>query len=184
RVLWRTEQKLLAAPYGKIVFPSAYRDWIEPVYQEEAWGNEPEHVETGFAAYVDRVWQKHFAAKQMIQQAFEITPFSDSDEKVVAVTRDDEMGLTIIPYMNSPQGRRLLDGELVDAMEESCRAEELAMNAINVPARWGLWLMEVLEKDDEGRQWLEMNPKEGGFEREAKKMVLRYRRETGLERTK
>jgi len=33
RVLWRTAEKLVVAPEGMIVFPKAYRDWIELVYQ-------------------------------------------------------------------------------------------------------------------------------------------------------
>jgi len=45
RVLWRTQQCLQQAEQeteSQISFPAAYRDWIEPVYNEEAWQDEPE----------------------------------------------------------------------------------------------------------------------------------------------
>jgi len=54
RALWRTEQFL---KNKEIVFKSnqdhlktytAYRDWIERVYCEDAWGNEPEAIETAY----------------------------------------------------------------------------------------------------------------------------------------
>ena len=47
-ILWRT-QMLLERADGIVAFPRAYRDWLEPVHQQENdqeydWSDEPEWV--------------------------------------------------------------------------------------------------------------------------------------------
>ncbi len=185
RVLWRTEQLLTSASAGQVTFPAAYREWIESAYQEKSWGTEPDLVIAGFEKFKDKTWSKTYSAKEMIRKAFEITPFSDSDENVTAVTRDDEMGLTVIPVIDSPKGRRFLDGGLLGDLDEFRRAEELALNSINVPARWSGWLKALCEIDDERRYWLTMTEQgEGCYVREGEKVAFRYHCDTGLERVK
>ena len=185
RVLWRTEQLVEAAPDMKVVFPAVYRSWIEKAYQEEFWGAEPDFVRIGFEAFKEKVWGKTYAAKEMIRKAFAINPFSDTDDTVTAVTRDDEMGLTVIPFIDSPQGKLLLDGENLADLDEFVKAETLALNSINVPARWRGWIEAMCELEDEKRYWLAMSEKgEGCYMREGEKVSFRYRRDTGLERVK
>ncbi len=184
-MLWRTEQLLASASAGQVTFPAAYREWIESAYQEKSWGTEPDLVIAGFEKFKDKTWSKTYSAKEMIRKAFEITPFSDSDENVTAVTRDDEMGLTVIPVIDSPKGRRFLDGGLLGDLDEFRRAEELALNSINVPARWSGWLKALCEIDDERRYWLTMTEQgEGCYVREGEKVAFRYHCDTGLERVK
>ena len=120
----------------QVVFPKAYREWIAEVYQEGAWGIEPEWVEKSFLKFDEERFAKHFKAKQMVQSAFEITPFTDSDEQVTAVTRDGEMSLTVIPYLSSDNGRRTLTGDPLDRLDEYSLQEVLALNGIGVPAGW------------------------------------------------
>jgi CRISPR-associated endonuclease/helicase Cas3 len=182
RVLWRTEQLLVAAPGGKVVFPAAYRDWIEATYEEKSWGNEPITVEEGFAKYEQETWGKHFSAKEMINKASTMSALPpDDDETITAVTRDGEMNLTVIPYVESSNGKRLLDGELIDPLDEFRKSEELARNSIGVPRSWGRWLKEVCEEVDETGYWLAMTEKGEAFVREGKTVIFKYHRDTGLE---
>ena len=180
RVLWRTEQMLAATPEGRIIFPVAYRKWIEAVYQDEPWDEEPEFITKAAEQFHDDLLTSRYKALQQINSARD--PFPDSDETVAAITRDGEMSLTLIPYTDTGQRQQLLDGETLDAMEEFQRAEILAMNSIAAPGRWFFWLDEIAEKDKEGRYWLKMDEDEEGFVMEKGKLILRYYRDTGLER--
>lgn len=181
RVLWRTEQKLAAAPEGRIRFPAAYRAWIEAVYQDEPWVDEPDPITRAAEQFCDDLLVSRYKALQQINSA--INPLPDTNETVASVTRDGEMSLTVIPYIDAGQGRQLLDGEAVAGLGEYQRAEVLTMNSIGVPGRWAHWLADVTEKDEEGRYWLEMDQDEEGFVMERGKLILRYHRDTGLERT-
>ncbi|HNT16712.1 MAG TPA: CRISPR-associated helicase/endonuclease Cas3 [Acidobacteriota bacterium] len=182
RVLWRTEQKLVSAPEGVIVFPAAYRDWIEEVYQEEPWKDEPENTTKYYMKFKDDLDVSKMKALQQIYSA--ANPFDDTDEKVTAVTRDGEMNLTVIPYIDSPDGRRLLDGELVDKLPDFRKPEEIARNSIGVPGSWKGWLEALCETDEEKRYWLAMTEQEGSFMREGDNVIFRYHSDTGLGREK
>lgn len=183
RVLWRTEQLLSRAE--QIFFPDAYRVWIEKSYQETAWGSEPDWVVQGFDKFEEETWGKHFNAKQMVQRAFEITPFTDTDEQITAVTRDGEMSLTVMPYLESASGRQTVDGCLLGHLDEYQLKETLALNGVSVPGSkaWKYSLDEVAEIN-EGRYWLKMQPDGEGFVAEGKKVIFRYHRDTGLRREK
>ncbi len=183
RVLWRTEQKIEDA--SKVVFPEAYRTWIGEVYSDEVWGTEPEWVEKGFSRFEEEMWGKHFNAKQMVQRAFEINPFTDSDEQITAVTRDGEMSLTVIPYLSSSDGRRTITGELYPQPDDFQLYEVLALNSVSVPGTeaWKYGLDDVAYLED-GRYWLEMQPDGGTFVAEGNKVIFRYHRDTGLRREK
>ena len=183
RVLWRTEQEVLDA--GQVNFPEAYRKWIGEVYREEAWGTEPEWVEKGFSEFEEEMWGKHFNAKQMVQRAFEISPFTDSDEQIAAVTRDGEMSLTVIPYLSFSDGRRMITGEMYPQPDDFQFNEMLALNGISVPGSktWKYSLDDVAYLED-GRYWLEMQPDGDTFVAEGNKVIFRYHRDTGLRREK
>lgn len=181
RVLWRTEQKLAAAPEGRIRFPAAYRAWIEAVYQDEPWVEERAPITKAAEQFCDDLLVSRYKALQQINSA--INPLPDTNETVAAITRDGEMSLTVIPYIDAGQGRQLLDGEAVAGLDEYQRAEVLTMNSIGVPGRWARWLADVTEKDEEARYWLAMDQDEEGFVMDRGKLILRYHRDTGLERT-
>lgn len=180
RVLWRTEQLLLSSD-SRAIFPKVYRDWIERVYQDEIWENEPAEITQAYEKYRDEEFVARCKALQQICSA--ANPFSDTDEKVTALTRDGEMGLTVIPFVHSSAGRRLLDDENVAALDDFSRAEILVLNSISVPARWRGWMENLCDKDEEGRFWLAMPEKGAGcYMSEGEKVTFRYRRDTGLER--
>ena len=182
RVLWRTEQMLTAA---KIVeFPAAYREWIEKVYQESSWRDEPEEVTEEYRKFKDEVEEiKRFMAHQIVNMAKNANPFCDSNENITAVTRDGEMGLTVMPYLYSGNGRQSIDGDFLSDLDEYQYDEILGLNCVNVPGSlaWKYSLKEA-ELDKEGRYWLEMHRDGEGFVAEGKKVIFRYHRDTGLRR--
>lgn len=152
RVMWRTAQKLQTCPDQIIEFPAAYRDWIERVYSEEAWGIEPEEVEAGYAKFEKDKDGKVCAARQMLKWTKDVA-LMDDDEDVRAVTRDGEFNISVIPYLDTARGKQLLDSSILDSLSEWQQAEALAMNTVGVPNTWKKLLP---EKDKEGRVWLAM----------------------------
>lgn len=179
RVLWRTSQKLMTALEGKIAFPDAYRNWIEPVYQEKLWGNEPDEVEAGHEKYKDELWVKRHGARQMINSAFEKNPFADTDQAITAVTRDGEMNLTLVPFCQTSGDRVLLDGTELNSLDDYRRLEALTLNSIGVPASWRNYFS---QSDDEGRYWMEMRREGESFIGEEDGATFKYHKDTGLER--
>jgi CRISPR-associated endonuclease/helicase Cas3 len=177
RVLWRTAQKLLSAP--EVIFPIAYRAWIESVYREEPWGNEPEEVEKGYEKFRYEIEEvKRYKARYMADTA--MNPFADTDEKITAVTRDGEMNLTVVPFCRTPEGMMLMDGTVYEKLDEYRRLESLSLNSVGVPKSWGYHL----ENPDEGRYWLEMEPEGEGFKGSSKNVTFHYHKDMGLEKDK
>lgn len=181
RVLWRTAERLLSAPDGKIIFPQAYRAWIESVYQTEVWDDEPPERTAEFQTFIDNVESvKKYLARQMLERARGMTPFADTDDAVTAVTRDGEMNLNVIPFCRTPQGRMLMDGTIFESLDEYRQLEALALNSVRVPKTWGYWL----ENPVDGRYWLEMEFDGEGFRGSSKGVTFRYHKDIGLEKEK
>ena len=129
RVLWRTEQLLATA--DSIVFPEAYRDWIEKVYQRNDWENEPEIIALDYDTF--SVMQRTREADALKLATMTVSAFRDEDDRVTGLTRDGEMSLTVLPIR--PDGR-LLDGQVLSALNERDLAETLNFHAIPAPASW------------------------------------------------
>lgn len=130
RVLWRTEQLLNAA--NRIVFPEAYRDWIERVYQRDDWDNEPEKIALGYDEY--SIMQRTREKDALRLTAMPVKIFRDEEGVTLSgLTRDGEMGLNILPI--KPDGR-LLEGQNLSALPERELAEELNLNAVPAPDSW------------------------------------------------
>ncbi|MDP1996146.1 MAG: CRISPR-associated helicase/endonuclease Cas3, partial [Gallionella sp.] len=132
RVLWRTE-RLLTGDMDTItiVFPEAYRDWIERVYAEPPWDGESEDT---YGAY--RGWKKVQEMREtdaLQLTTMTVSQFRDEDDRVAALTRDGEMSLTVLPIQ--PDGR-LLDGKVLSALSERDLAETLNLHAVPAPASW------------------------------------------------
>ena len=179
RILWRTAKKLLSAPEGRITFPDAYRSWIESVYMEDAWGNEPEAVEKGYEKFKYEIEEiKKYKARYMVDTA--MNPFADTDENVTAVTRDGDMNLTVVPFYRTPQGKKLMDGTIFEQQDDYGRLECLALNSVGVPKSWG-WYFEA---PDEGLYWLEMEQNGEGYRGSSKGMGFHYHKDMGLEKEK
>ncbi|EAT14753.1 CRISPR-associated helicase/endonuclease Cas3 [Desulfuromonas acetoxidans] len=183
RVLWRTEQIL--AESEQIVFPVAYRTQIEKAYQQEPWPYEPEEITEANREFEDEIYIKGYKARQAVNMARDSNPFVDSDESITAVTRDGEMSLTVIPYLDSDAGRRTLDGDLLDSLDEYRLLEILALNSINVPGTGG-WkgALKDVPLGEDKRYWLNMQPTREGFIAEGIQTIFRYHRDTGLRREK
>ena len=179
RVLWRTAERLVSAPDNTIVFPAAYRVWIESIYQEDAWGNEPEEVEKGYEKFKTEIEEiKRYKARYMVDTA--MNPFADTDEKVTAVTRDGDMNLTVVPYCPTQQGKMLMDGTVFESLDENKRLEALSLNSVGVPKSW----QHQLGNSEDGRYWLEMEQENDGYRGSSKGVIFHYHKDTGLEKQK
>ncbi len=129
RVLWRTERLLAGA--DKIVFPEAYRDWIEQVYQRDDWADEPEIIALGYDEF--SVMQRTREADALRLTTMTAKAFRDEDAQVTGLTRDGEMSLTVLPIQSEG---RLLDGKVLSALNERDLAETLNLHAVPAPASW------------------------------------------------
>ena len=129
RVLWRTEQLLSGT--DKIVFPEAYRDWIEMVYKREDWADEPELIALEYDAFSASQRMRETEARRLTMMT--VSAFRDEDSRVTGLTRDDEMSLTVLPLQ---PGCCLLDGQELKKIQDYDRDEQLNLHAIPVPASW------------------------------------------------
>ena len=184
RVLWRTQQFLQQATESIISFPAAYRDWIEPVYQEEAWPepDEPEWVQKSYESYEKDRYASKMTAKQLINS--NMGELSDNDNNVSALTRDGEMSLNLVPFYTDTQGKRcLLDGQLIDSLDDSERPEAINLNSVAVPKTWGK-NGKLPKADDTGLIWFAMQENEtGNFICQYGNLIYVYHTDTGLTRT-
>jgi len=179
RVLWRTAEKLISAPDNTIVFPAAYRAWIESIYQEKAWGDEPEEVEKGYEKFKWEIEEiKRYKARYMVDTA--MNPFADTDEKITAVTRDGDMNLTVVPYCRTPHGKMLMDGTVFESLDKYRRLEALSLNSVGAPKSW----QGHLGHSEDGRYWLEMEQENDGYRGTSKGVTFHYHKEMGLEKQK
>ncbi len=179
RVLWRTAQ-MLSKAQGEIHFPAAYRTWIEMVYQENEWGDEPEAVMSSYKKYVEESDGSYFTAKQLM--AGDIEALSDTDSNVSALTRDGEMSLNILPLLKTAKGLQLIgeQEQMVDSLDEWWRDEALSMNMVAVPQSWRKFLPETRE----GVIVLEMTPSAIGYSVQLGDVQVRYSIDFGLENNK
>ena len=178
RALWRTVEKLVSAPDGEVIFPGAYRTWIEAVYCKEAWESEPVKIQQEYEAYEQELFVSHCKARQMISTA--MIPLADNDENITAVTRDGEMSLTVVPFCKTSQGRMLMDGTFYELLHDDEQLEALSLNSVGVPASWRY----SLENPDDGRYWLELEQDGEVFRGTLKGVAFRYHKDMGLEREK
>lgn len=184
QVMWRTAEKLRELQGEPIIFPAAYRNWIEHVYQEESGDDEPEFVKQGNEKFQDKQYGQKISANYLIN--FSGNPLSDDDQKVIALTRDGEMSLGVVPYIEAGNGKQLLDESLFDLLPEREQAEALAMNKVNIPgskkSSWCLALP-VDEVDENGVIWLLMKQEGEYWQAEGKRNTLiRYHPDWGMEK--
>lgn len=132
RVLCRTERLLRGAPRGEIIFPEAYRTWIEQVYDSEIWDDEPDAIYADYLSWKDIQAMREADAKKLTTMT--VSSFRDEDAQITGLTRDGEMSLNVLPVL--PDGR-LLDSRRLADLPEREQAEVLNLYAIPVPAGWG-----------------------------------------------
>ena len=178
RALWRTAEMLVSTTGGKIDFPEAYRTWIDAVYQDDAWDDEPVEIQEQFEKFEQKFSVSRYKALQMV--SITINPLSDNEDTVTAITRDGEMNLTVVPFCRTPQGRMLMDGTIFETLDEYRRLEALSLNSVGVPATWRGYF----ENFYEGRFWLEMEQEGEGYRGSSKGVTFRYHKDMGLEKEK
>ena len=129
RLLWRTDR--LLAERQRIEFPAAYRDWIETVYAEDPWDDEPDTTYGKHLAWRDG--KKAASARAIQLTTMSLSQFRDDDERATGLTRDGEMSLTVLPLFGDGC---LLDGTQLNALNDHDHAEALLLNAVPAPRSW------------------------------------------------
>ncbi len=179
RVLWRTQKILFTTHDSRVVFPEAYRTWIEAVYMDEPWGEEPDQINEKYEKFMTDFSVSRYKALQMIHTA--ANPMSDTDEIVTAVTRDGDMNITVLPFCANSVGTMLMDGTILETVDEYKRLEVLSLNSIGVPKSWEHYLG---GKDEEGRFRLEMKKEGDSFTAISKGKTFYYHKDIGMEMKK
>lgn len=180
RVMWRTQKHLEQLHDTPLIFPQAYREWIEAVYDESGPDpDEPPWVAEGMEAFEDDTFTRRLKARQMLQWARNAS-LADNDVNERAVTRDGAMSLTLVPHVSTGGARQLLDGTSYEALPEDERMEALAMNQVSVPESWRRWL--DMEPDELGRYWINGSWQGGIWHCQVRHGWLTYSSERGMER--
>lgn len=177
RVLWRTD--VLLNRQGTLVFPEAYRDWIERVYQRDDWENEPERIACDFTKFSAEQVRREKDAQQLTSMT--VSSFRDEDGRITSLTRDGEMSLSVLPL--TADGC-LIDGQRIEDLPERELAETLNLNTVPAPASWGK-LLHGCRIDSEGPfvgcyQLVLFQIRDGFWQSQDGK--LRYSKEFGLEK--
>lgn len=174
RVLWRTQQMLEAT--DEIAFPTAYRTWIERVYERYDWDGEPENIAFEYDKFHAEENAK-FDQAQIIANG-DMNPLADSDDNVRALTRDGEMSLSLV--LIDAEGHLLGDREPITEVDEWALRERVSLNAVGVPATWKGSLP---PQDEDGLVWLTMRRDEiGDWFGSGTNAGFRYSSEYGLEK--
>lgn len=146
RVLWRTEHFLDRA--ATIAFPGAYREWLEPVYQEAPWPDEPSAITQDAERFLQDQQGRYYAARQLAVSTGE--PLPDTDAHAALLTRDGEMSLAVVLLCQAPTPT-LLDGRELTVLGPWEQDEALDLNTVHVPQSWRCFLPAA---DADSRHWL------------------------------
>lgn len=177
RVLWRTD--VLLNREGMLVFPKAYRDWIEQVYDPESRDDESEKIIGGYLSWKQE--QESSTKKALQLTTMPWRTFRDQEGEITSLTRDGEMSLSVLPLTADGS---LLDGPRIEDMPDQQLAEALNLNSVPVPASWGKLLYDC-RIDSEGPfvgcYQLVLSLAGGGFW-QSRDGNFRYSKEFGLEK--
>lgn len=130
RLLWRTEE-LLRRNDGVIEFPEAFRTWVEQVYEETTWGEEPEPVQKSHQEFLSQQAERARQALCLVNTP--TVPLDDSNEKVAALTRDGEMQLQVV--LIDSQGCLLADGCSLRSLTQKNKEEIIGNSVVPVSGR-------------------------------------------------
>ncbi|MCF6205133.1 MAG: CRISPR-associated helicase/endonuclease Cas3 [Methylococcaceae bacterium] len=176
RALWRTQQYLIK--HSKIEFPQAYRDWIEPIYQQAPWKNEPEVITALANKYEEDQFASTCVAKGFTKaKSF----FHDTEGNAALLTREGELNLSVIPMVEKQGKKYFLDETTkIPKPDDKYNRETLSQNSLAVPctATW----KNLLPACKEGIYFLAMQKTELGWEYQHQKGRLIYTQERGLEK--
>ena len=175
RALWRTQQ--LLQQHTSVRFPDAYRNWIERVYQQAAWENEPESLSKLFEDYKMDQFASKYVSKGLTQ---ENTYFRDTEGNAASLTREGEMNLSIIPVIEQNGKQCFLDGTNVPKAKDKYDREQLSQNSLSVPNSWRT----ILPKLYGDLYYLPMQETDKGWQFDYEQGHLLYTKERGLQRIK
>ncbi|MBK5968110.1 MULTISPECIES: CRISPR-associated helicase/endonuclease Cas3 [Thiorhodovibrio] len=152
RVLWRTVQ--LLKDHQQVRFPRVYREWIERVYGSDWETEEPEQVTGQHYAWLQDQQMARDEAIRLTRQS--VAEFQDDQDSVTSLTRDGEMGLTVLPVL---EDERLLNILPIEELDDFDRAEQLMLDSVPVPGTRA-WknLFHDMKRDREGRIRMPMIP--------------------------
>ena len=177
RVLWRTQ--CLLEQNGVIIFPEAYRDWIECVYVKGRWENEPESLTKLHEEYETEEWASKWISKGLTQAD---TYFMDSEGNANTLTREGKMNLSVIPVTEESGVKHFLDGIPVPRPNEKFNRELLSQNSLGVPDS-NFW-RSVLPKSQDGLYYLPMMKIDDGWRFDYDGGYLLYTQDRGLQKVK
>jgi len=143
RVLWRT-QRLIEQAGRSLVFPAAYRTWIEQVYQRDDWESEPVAIATEYDVFSSEQIRREKDAQKLAGMT--VASFRDDDDRITGLTRDGEMSLGVLPLASDSH---LIGGECIRAIDDYDLAETINLNTVPVPASWKNSLREY-QSENEG----------------------------------
>lgn len=173
RALWRTQQ--LLQQHTEVRFPKAYRDWIEHVYQQEAFQDEPELLKELFNEYQNGQFASKLVSKELTSAD---TFFGDTEGNASLLTREGEMNLSVIPIIEQNGKRCFLDGEDVPKPKDKYNREQLSQNSIGVPNSW----RSKLPESQDGLYYLPMQETEEGWRFDYEQGYLLYTKDRGLQK--
>lgn len=131
-ILWRTEALLARHPV--IEFPAAYRPFIDQVYDEAPWPEEPESITKALGEHLGEAMAQRTLALRLAKDA--INPFDDDEDKIRAFTRSGEQGPQVL--LATADGKAPLfraDAPLAGLVEWDMR-EVLDLECVGVPDSW------------------------------------------------
>lgn len=176
RALWRTHQFLIEN--NKIEFPLAYRKWIEPIYQQDPWENEPESITALSEKYEEDEFASECVAKGFTKaKSF----FRDTEGNAALLTREGELNLSVIPIIEKGGKNYFLDEKtLIPKADDKYNRETLNQNSLAVPSstKW----RSLLPECNEGFYYLVMQKAELGWEYTHQQGCLIYTLDRGLEK--
>ncbi len=156
RILWRTQ--MLLADQPQIEFPTAYRDWIEQVYQAEPWKDEPRLITDEANDFLIEQDGNFYTGKQLANVAAK--PLPDTEGAAGRLTRDGEMSLTVVLATKVDDKWHTLEGGPLEKLEDWQKDEAIDLNSLGVPNSWRKYLPPA---DEQGRHWLQMRKIEDGI---------------------
>ncbi len=168
RVLWRTQQMLQGLDGLPLCFPFAYRSWIERVYQESPWLDEPADISMGYDCFYGEERAKANNATHWCMTS--MSEFAESEQAIRVLTRDGEMARAVL--LIDEEGKPL---GLDPALDPD---EALDLATIGVPNSWQSCLPPA---DDDGRHRLTVRADGEGWMGSVGEARFRYDMEFGLE---
>lgn len=172
RVLWRTEH--FVCDNDSVIFPEAYRDWIERVYQQQPWQDESSTLTEAHQKYQDNVQEVAKITAKWVTN-LKIEPLPDESDRATTLTRDGEMSLTVLPVLKQQNKFYTLENEWLNEQSKQYW-EQVSLSSVCVPKSWGKWLPTPVD----GVIHLIMQSCDGGWIAELDDQQIIYDKHVGL----